>query len=299
MVAQSVATVWTVMNIWGRLRVARDEAEKAKQEAVLARQRAESAEAALSGLREPRVPSPSKFTSALVIGIGDSGKSELIKRLRVKQVGDPHKTLHVETYRIAIQDGELNNDVFLTDYVGQNLGSLIRSFVESQREPYSPLRYGYINALILVVDVAPADGIGLEGFSLSHEVAQKRVARQLAEWNHQALSAVFGMLTSGIRYVCLFVNKCDLLPGNAQERAHAVTEVYRPLVEQLRRRTPTGTEVEIMAGSTVTGALVPELAAKLRLVGEDLEQDIEARRRPLADHGVLNGPTRSATAGAP
>lgn len=75
------------------------------------------------------------------------------------------------------------------------------------------MSYGFINSLILVVDLfPPPERIDDPPLEPRDHVDEGRIELHCSQWNDTALDAVFGLLTSGsLKYVCLFVNKSDLL----------------------------------------------------------------------------------------
>lgn len=161
----------------------------------------------------------------------------------------------------------------MSDYAGQDLGSLVRAFVEQQRLPYSPIRYGHINSLILLVDLMPAPATGAAKPKTANEPNSERVRQHIEEWNEQALDAVFGLFTkSSLTFVCLFVNKADLIDGNTEVLERQCVELFQPLIQRLERR-GRGRLVKIIVGSAATGQGLP--LVKEHLVRESVSDTTE------------------------
>ena len=102
--------------------------------------------------------------SIVVIGIGNSGKTQFIKGLINSEDADPlSKTQNYSIYHQKIEpsskiygSGDSARNVYerkivnlyVSDYRGQNIGNLVSSFLFQQKVPNSPMLYGYINSLI-------------------------------------------------------------------------------------------------------------------------------------------------------
>ena len=97
--------------------------------------------------------------------------------------------------------------------------------------------------------------------------------QHLEEWNEQALDAVFGLLTkSSLTFVCLFVNKADLIDGNTEVLERQCIELFQPLIQRLEKR-GRGRLVKIIVGSAATGQGLP--LVKEHLVRESVSDTRE------------------------
>jgi hypothetical protein len=232
---------------------------RAKHKAEDAKERAE---VATRGLREPvQVPPGEKRHSIVLLGLGGSGKTQLIQSLIRHPGANPEqKTQQYAIYhsRQTLNNGEVAQNLYVSDYVGQNLGSLIRAFVLQQFEPYSAMAYGHITAVILVVDlVGPPD---------DPDVAQPwrempdgdRIAEQLRQWNDTALDAISGLLTDSLKLFCIFINKRDLVRTNDEDCVAA----FAPLIDRVRRRFGRA-DIRWYVGSAKEGQAVPRLERQL------------------------------------
>jgi hypothetical protein len=64
--------------------------------------------------------------------------------------------------------------------------------------------------------------------------SQKRVEDNLREWNIQSIQAILGMFTRPqLKYICLFVNKIDLLVGYDEAMENEIKKAYLPLLREL------------------------------------------------------------------
>ena len=234
------------------------------------------AEDTLRGITLPaKVPKGHKRNSIMLLGIGGVGKTTLIRSLFANPKANPaFSTVAYELYRttidVAVETGERGGQpchLFVGDYRGQDLGSLIREFIVAQMKSYDPMSYGYINTLVLMVDVVdpPASPDEVPPGQQS-EVNLSRVRKQKREWNDTALDAVFGLLTkSSLSHVCLFINKSDLITnGNDEEKESEIKTLYGGLAKKLRKRAHgANAEFNVLYGSADKGTNVPVLQRAL------------------------------------
>jgi len=227
-----------------------------------------------SFLKPVYVPPGQKRNSIILLGLGGSGKTTLIKELLQDPNANPYK--ETENYAIyrheraggRIQPPDLSENLpkhwlYISDYKGQNVGQLVRSFILQQKEPYSPMAYGFITSLILIVDLWPPkkhendpDPIPQKTFK------QERVNRNIEQWNQTALDAIFGLITDQLKYVCLFVNKVDLMLDVSPEAMQNYISIYKDLANRIKERSGSA-EFEVLLGSAQKGASLNILTSKL------------------------------------
>lgn len=179
------------------------------------------------------IPLEDNRNTILLIGIGGVGKTSLIKQMLDCDSANPQeKTKSFKIYWQRVSNGQEKNKsseirhctgkpsgfwYFVCDYCGQNIGSLFRSFIEQQKREYSPIAYGYVNSLILMVDLFPPPEEGEIIPNGGASMDTRRIAINKCEWNNTAIDAVFGLLTNELRYVCLFINKIDLMEKQSED----------------------------------------------------------------------------------
>jgi hypothetical protein len=64
-----------------------------------------------------------------------------------------------------------------------------------------------------------------EIFTKTENFSQKRVEDNLKEWNSQSIQAILGLFTRPqLKYICLFINKVDLLVGYDKAMENQIKE---------------------------------------------------------------------------
>lgn len=213
-----------------------------------------------------KIPSTDKRNSILLIGLGGTGKTSLIKALLNNHEANPNeKTENFEIYkgdRLSIKSNQEKNTennrfwFYIADYKGQNIGQLVRSFIVQQKKPYSPLAYGYVTSLILIVDLfPPKDDVDDEDIKRQVKYNDARIKEHLLQWNDTALDAIFGLLTSELRYVNIFVNKVDLISDRKFEADERILKTYKDLEQKIKKRSGRAT-VKTYLGSARAGTSV-------------------------------------------
>jgi len=219
-----------------------------------------------------KIPGADRRNAVMLLGIGGSGKTSLIRALfHDKEANPTEATEDYEIYRHKSQASPLiaarSSDVpavhlFISDYKGQDLGSLVRAFILQQKMPYSPMAYNYVTAVVFVVDlVAPPTSKGA-AVALVSEPSVERVRAQLTQWSDAALDAVFGMITDTLQYGCLFINKLDLLERRTPAEDDKIRRLYRPLADRIAKRCGDA-KFEVIVGSACDGTRVPTLQERL------------------------------------
>jgi GTPase SAR1 family protein len=214
-----------------------------------------------------------KRNSIIVVGLGGCGKTTLINRLSGNHRADPQvqtSDYHLFSWSEQSDGVEPKFTYYMADYKGQNIGTLIKGLITEQKIPYSPMTWGAVNSLIFVVDIAePYDKDNqTESSTLKVEKFwEERVKYNINQWSATALDTIFGFTTkpsnnpnlNSLKYVCLFVNKIDLLPNMEDE----IRREYKVLNDALRSRC-SGLKFELLLGSADKGTAVPALKKSLK-----------------------------------
>jgi GTPase SAR1 family protein len=228
-----------------------------------------------SRLKALQLPPPVRVdetrNSILLVGIGGVGKTSLIKALIHDPAAEPDTTGPFKIYKQV--EGLGNNpsgikrtNLYFADYQGQNLTNLIGGFLDGQKRPYCPLRYGYLNTLIIVVDVTDPPKYPGEIVPIAQHFSQKRVEDHLNEWNSQSIQAILGLFTRPqLKYICLFINKIDLLIGYDEAMDSEIKEAYLPLLRELHEASE-GVRFECKLGSAARDLKIGELRNALRSI---------------------------------
>lgn len=226
-----------------------------------------------------QIPFKDKRNTSLLIGLGGTGKTQLIKNILESDNANPQqKTNFFKIYWQTVGQGSLhekgldiseyssNNWYFIADYCGQNIGHLVSSFIAQQKKEYSPLAYGYINSLILIVDLWPPRKSQLSpDFELQSKPSIDRISKHVQEWNDTAIDAVFGLLTKELKYVCLFINKVDLMENRSLKWQEAYKDAFKKIKERIERRSEENDfEFEVILGSAKNSDGVSQLKEKLK-----------------------------------
>ena len=192
-----------------------------------------------------------KRNAIVIVGLGGSGKTTLINKLFSNNANPKIATKDYKIYQRIDEEESGKYHYYVSDYMGQNLGSLISSLMEEQKTPYSPMTLGAINSLIFLVDVAEAQNPGITSNSNNFSVSwQERSKVHLKEWSPTALDAIFGIVTDiSLQYVCLFINKVDLIPDVSEEE---IITQYQRLIHEIVIRCR-GVKFEYFLGSADTG----------------------------------------------
>lgn len=229
----------------------------------------------IKGLRAPViVPKGDRRNSIMLLGLGEVGKTRMIERLfRIPEPQAAEKTEHYDIYFNAFKGGlgDGNNHgthtwYYISDYKGQDLGTLVRAFVEQQFTAYSPMAYGHITSVVLMLDLfAPPANKG-DKVPKQERFNQERIDRHIQEWQAMSFQAVFGLLTNSLKYVCVFINKIDLLETRSGTAEKDALKKFAEIRERLEFfcHEKSGIELEFIVGSVEAGDGLPALDKKLR-----------------------------------
>ncbi len=245
----AIAGVFTGFFAWSEnreKRKAQKEAREKEDEAREMERKKNQSDATLTEIRRG-ITDPVKLTvgeyrnSIMVLGLGGVGKTTVIQCLFQDKEANPNEVTkdfkffqrRIQVNNIPGTTGQVWLNLFACDYRGQDLSTLTRTFVKQQLELYSPMAYGHIHSLILVVDLRfPKPLKDSPDVPVTKEPDEKRIERHLEQWNQTALDAIAGLLTAETRYICLFINRVDLL----EDQTPGAKLRYSLLFEELRLR---------------------------------------------------------------
>ena len=275
--AVAAAALAALAQMYRRLSAVRrkhDVAEAGRLVAVEARKEADQRRERLArGIVESvQIPAGDRRNSVLVLGLGGSGKSSLINAVLAIRATDPtKKTEAFKIYRNTFEqdpDPERRNGpriwVYMSDYRGQNLGQVVANFALEQKRLFSPMIYGAVNSLVLIVDLRPPPPDETAPQPTPQALPDKsRIRRNLQQWNDTALEAILGLFTrDSLKYVCIFVNKIDLMTDRSEAADQSRREAYSDLVRRLADRVGPA-EIDMVLGSAKGGEGVDHLRHNL------------------------------------
>lgn len=231
-----------------------------------------------SYLMPPKLTSESKKNAILLLGQGGTGKTTLIQHLFHDEDANPATQTEVcKVYEKSLKTKNENVDsgsgnssqfhLFVADYKGQNVGTLVRGFIELQSSPNAPIKYKHVNSLIMVVDIFTPGEFHDDDIenAMNEKPDVARIESHLEQWNDTALDAVSGLLTDSVGLVCVFINKIDLLKSD-----YSLEEIERnfsPLIQRLRKRFPKPIRLEVIFGSAKKHIGIYEIEKMLRETG--------------------------------
>jgi GTPase SAR1 family protein len=224
---------------------------------------------------------PGEFRNSIIlVGLGGSGKTTLIKDLVDK--GNPKMSTAAYQALSKIIDKDGNKyQFYVADYPGQNISVLIKGLMEEQKVPYSPMTFNGIDSIIIVVDLAytPEPGSPID-MNLVRQTWQERVQQHIKEWSPTALDCVFGLVGTNIKYVCLFINKFDILNNTDKNISkEMVLREYRQLNQNLSQRR--GFVYKPIIGSFERGDGLVELKQDLKEYSESSKNLDKSEERKL------------------
>ena len=225
----------------------------------------------VSGLTRPINIKRGRRNSIMLLGLGGVRKTTFVSNLFSNNDANPTaSTEHYELYRTTFSLENPNNPrkrnqytLFVGDYRGQNLGQLVCEFVTQQKKSFNPMTYGFINSLILVVDLFPPPDSRDSHLELQSKPDNKRIESHIDQWNETALDAVFGLLTRGsLQYVCLYINKSDLLENQGIQSD--IQNQFSDLESRLRQRADVvGAQFQSIIGSASEGSGITKIRQTL------------------------------------
>jgi hypothetical protein len=208
--------------------------------------------------------------TVLLVGMEGTGKTGLIRNC----FGHPNADSTKETEDFAIYTAERkmadrNCWITIADYMGQNVGMLVGTFIDVQRQHRTPFKYGQIHSLIVMVDLRFPEDDRAVSAPRAPTGDPNRIKANLEQWNEMAVDAIFGLLTDPpLRYVCLFVNKYDLVSEPKKFSKARAERRYATLLQYLELKVKPvkaggKIKVDVIVGSAKHGDGHSELMANL------------------------------------
>jgi signal recognition particle receptor subunit beta len=205
----------------------------------------------------------------LLVGIEGVGKTELIRKCFRHPEADSTTT----TDKFEIYTSSPSEDrkcwINVADYQGQRIEMLVSNFIEHQLLADSPLKYGSINSLIVLVDLRKPEDDRRIGATPQRTADKERIKANLGLWNTMAIDTIFGLVTvPALKYICVFVNKYDLVTDTKRYSKKRAATSYAKLVDYLRLKVPSpkasgNIKVDVIIGSAKTGDGQEELLANI------------------------------------
>lgn len=208
-----------------------------------------------------------RYQRVLLLGKQGSGKTHLIRTLFActdLNNGAPNpreSTLDRQIYSLTHELSTAGQTTIcridLEDYRGQDPGTLVdQKNREIDRLPYT--------AVILMVDIFeteqyPLPDDNLDGSELTVATKQRqapdddRVDFHREDWHQSMMQMLRRTLPFKVSYVCLFINKLDLLvDGSDARKVNGLRQRFRGLKTTLAQSFP-GVPVHVILGSVVLG----------------------------------------------
>lgn len=196
----------------------------------------------------PPVAQPRRHPHILIVGLGGVGKTTLVRNAFLNRDADPtQKTLNFAFYGTALSwrkypgldgPGTKATDVhcYVSDYRGQDLGSLLKSTQLDPNFRSALRRAGPISQVVIVVDVA-APPERREPHPHRVRPDADRIQENNSQWSDLALDAVFSVPDRlHLRDVCLFINKVGILENQGPALEDELRRDYTVLIDRLALR---------------------------------------------------------------
>jgi GTPase SAR1 family protein len=210
------------------------------------------------------------YNRVLLVGIGGAGKTTLISRLVSNKFANPRvRTQELFTYslvhEIIYQDNTSDYAIShvcridIDDYQGQSLNQITTSW----KNDFRPDGAFLCTSVIFVVDLIEPPERPDAIVNVQDKFSPARVRNNIREWPRGLVQNIIDMTEPGnLKYICLFVNKIDLISDNSRENIVRIKAAYDSLW-RLLYQTDTGAEYDLIVGSAATGDGVSQLLSRL------------------------------------
>ncbi len=197
----------------------------------------------------------------MMLGLGGAGKTSIIHGV----TEDPQANPRIATPSFSIFDYHQDKALYMMDYRGQNLATLIAALSYGDYEGDLPTSSAsQINSIVLVLDlISPAANPAIR-LRAPMDIDQKRVQENEEFWNSAIMQALTTFLSEDhLRYVCIFINKTDLHKKDlTQDDIDAIEDMYMPICTKLAEYRKAA-EFEIMVGSAKDKTIISKLRNRL------------------------------------
>jgi hypothetical protein len=211
------------------------------------------------------------YNRVLLVGMGGTGKTSLIRSLFANPTANPRmKTGELSTYclvhEIVYQDRDPANSVShacridIDDYSGQDYSQIMNGWKTN------PLEDGDVykcSSVIFMVDLFHPPSSPDALLFPRDRIDQARIKANQTYWPSNNVEQVFSKVEGdNLKYVCLFVNKCDLLNTTSENIITEIKTRYKNLWEAIYTNL-VDCECEIVIGSAEKGIGTTRVLNKL------------------------------------
>jgi hypothetical protein len=250
---------------------------KLKLKLTKVRKRLDRLSAAFSVLRSGLpIAANSRYLKVCMLGVGGAGKTTFVRTFTQCPDANPaaanaelRKFYTINEYAGPKTRFALRVDWY--DFPGQNAGTITehaRSDVESD-SPEGPLDdvlenrdHEPFDAVILMLDLLKPPMAGSAYESAFSNWDKARLKYCIGQCSTMALSAIKGALGGGIQYVCVFVNKLNLLANPTEVELGKIRKEVQEYVDSIAPLFR-GSQIDLFIGSALGDASTDEIRRKL------------------------------------
>ena len=210
------------------------------------------------------------YNRVLLVGEAGTGKTTLIRNLLSNRSANPRvSTSDLRTYSLVHEIiYQTNVSSFSTSYVcrididdyrGQSLGQILNDWKNDFRPDGALACCSVIFVVDLFAPLKDSDAV----LPQQDRWSAARVRHNLAQSPENLIQAIIDKVDLGnLKYVCLFVNKVDLLNNISSETVSEIKGQYQRLSQYIKRSL-SGVDFEVIVGSADKGIGVSQLLNRL------------------------------------